>query len=48
MPLNLHELRLVVGEALDVAHRMSKPVVVAESVPDSDMEGQLSGAVRRA
>ncbi|MDB5384897.1 MAG: glnG 1 [Planctomycetaceae bacterium] len=43
-PLNLHELRRVVGEALDVADRMRKPAVVAESTVDTDVEGAIIGS----
>jgi DNA-binding NtrC family response regulator len=43
-PLDLHQLRRVVGEALDVAERMRKPAVVAESAPDADVEGAIIGS----
>jgi two-component system nitrogen regulation response regulator GlnG len=41
-PLDLHELRRVVGEALDVARRMRQPVVVAET--STDGEGAIVGS----
>jgi two-component system nitrogen regulation response regulator GlnG len=43
-PLDLHQLRRVVGEALDVARRMREPAVVAETLPDSDVEGAIVGS----
>jgi two-component system nitrogen regulation response regulator GlnG len=43
-PLDLHQLRRVVGEALDVARRMREPTVLAESPPESDMEGAVIGS----
>src|ERR1700674_3964055 len=33
-PLDLHQLRRVVGEALEVARRMREPAVVAETAPE--------------
>src|SRR5262245_40137368 len=36
-PLDLHQLRRVVGEALEVARRMRQPAVVAETAPDPDV-----------
>src|SRR5262249_12579680 len=42
-PLDLHQLRRVVGEALEVARRMREPAVIAESLPDSDVEGAIVG-----
>src|SRR5439155_16920041 len=33
-PLDLHQLRRVVGEALEVSRRMRAPAVVAETAPD--------------
>ncbi|HEV3004798.1 MAG TPA: sigma-54 dependent transcriptional regulator [Pirellulales bacterium] len=42
-PLDLHELRRVVGAALDVAERMRMPAVVAQSEPDADVEGAIVG-----
>jgi two-component system nitrogen regulation response regulator GlnG len=43
-PLDLHQLRRVVGEALEVARRMRAPAVLAEAEADPDMEGALVGA----
>src|SRR5438270_983409 len=43
-PLNLDQLRRVVGEALEVARRMRAPAVVAETATDSDAEGAIVGA----
>src|SRR5947208_9226949 len=40
-PLDLHQLRRVVGEALEVSLRMRAPAVLAETVPDSDVEGAI-------
>src|SRR5256714_3782172 len=42
-PLDLHQLRRVAGEALEVARRMRAPAVVAETAPDPDMEGAIIG-----
>ncbi len=42
-PLDLHQLRRVVGEALDVAQRMRAPAVVTETPPDPDVEGAILG-----
>src|SRR5205807_306376 len=43
-PLDLHQLRRVVGEALEVARRMREPAVIAESTADPDVEGAIVGA----
>src|SRR5438552_2741364 len=43
-PLDPHQLRRVVGEALDVARRMRQPAVVAETAADPDVEGAIVGA----
>src|SRR5437588_888554 len=43
-PLDLHQLRRVVGEALEVARRMREPAVVAETAADSDVEGAIVGS----
>src|SRR6059058_6067600 len=43
-PLDLHQLRRVVGEALDVARRMREPAVVAETLPDPDVDGAIVGS----
>ena len=42
-PLDLHQLRRVVGEALEVARRMREPAAVAETPPDPDVEGAIVG-----
>jgi nitrogen regulation protein NR(I) len=43
-PLDLDQLRRVVGEALEVARRMRAPAVVAETAADSDFEGAIVGS----
>src|ERR1700731_510537 len=43
-PLDLHQLRRVVGEALEVARRMREPAVLAESAPDPDVDGAIVGS----
>jgi two-component system nitrogen regulation response regulator GlnG len=43
-PLDLNQLRRVVGEALEVARRMREPAVVAESAADPDVEGAIVGS----
>jgi two-component system nitrogen regulation response regulator GlnG len=42
-PLDLNQLRRVVGEALEVARRMREPAVVAETPPDPDVDGAIIG-----
>jgi two-component system nitrogen regulation response regulator GlnG len=42
-PLDPHQLRRVVGEALEVARQMREPAVVAESAPDPDVGGAIVG-----
>jgi two-component system nitrogen regulation response regulator GlnG len=42
-PLDPHQLRRVVGEALEVARRMRQPAVVAETAPDPDVDGAIVG-----
>src|ERR1700736_5065102 len=42
-PLDLHQLRKVVGEALEVARRMREPAVLAETAPDPDVDGAIVG-----
>src|ERR1700716_1364879 len=42
-PLDLYQLQRVVGEALEVARRMHEPTVVAETLPDPDMDGAIVG-----
>src|SRR5438034_8140046 len=43
-PLDLHQLRRVVGEALEVARRMRAPAVLAETAPDPDVDGAIIGS----
>jgi DNA-binding NtrC family response regulator len=43
-PLNLHELRRVVGEALEVSRRMREPAIVAETAPDPGVDGAIVGS----
>src|SRR5437588_7677660 len=43
-PLDLHQLRRVVGEALEVARRMRAPAVLAETAPDPDVDGASVGS----
>src|SRR5712671_3880496 len=43
-PLDLHQLRRVVGEALEVARRMREPAVVAETAADPDVDGAVVGS----
>jgi nitrogen regulation protein NR(I) len=43
-PLDLHQLRRVVDEALEVARRMRAPAVLAESASDPDVEGAIIGS----
>jgi two-component system nitrogen regulation response regulator GlnG len=43
-PLDLNQLRRVVGEALEVARQMRQPAVLAESAPDPDAEGAIVGS----
>jgi two-component system nitrogen regulation response regulator GlnG len=43
-PLDLTQLKRVVGEALEVARRMREPAVVAESAPDPDVDGAIVGS----
>ena len=43
-PLDLHQLRRVVGEALEVAQRMREPAVIAETAADPDVEGAIVGS----
>ena len=43
-PLDLDQLRRVVGEALEVARRMREPAVVAETAADPDVEGAIVGS----
>src|SRR6266852_4282014 len=43
-PLDPHQLRRVVAEALDVARRMREPAVLAETAPDPDVDGAIVGS----
>src|SRR5947207_3705848 len=43
-PLDLSQLRRVVGEALEVARRMREPAVLAETAADPDVEGAIIGS----
>jgi two-component system nitrogen regulation response regulator GlnG len=43
-PLDLGQLRKVVGEALDVAKMMRDPAVITETPPDPDVDGALFGS----
>ncbi len=43
-PLDLHQLRQVVGEALEVARRMREPAVLADAALDPDVEGAIVGS----
>jgi two-component system, NtrC family, response regulator AtoC len=42
-PLDLHQLRRVVDEAVDVARRMREPAIVAETAADFDVDGAIVG-----
>src|SRR5438309_2354240 len=42
-PLDLDQLRRVVGEAVEVARRMRAPAIVAETAADPDVEGAVVG-----
>jgi two-component system nitrogen regulation response regulator GlnG len=43
-PLDLTQLRRVVGEALEVARRMRRPAVIAKDLPDPEVDGAIVGA----
>lgn len=43
-PLDLQQVRRVVGEALEVGRRMRAPAVVAESATDPDVDGAILGS----
>jgi two-component system nitrogen regulation response regulator GlnG len=43
-PLDLHQLKRVVSEAVEVARRMREPVVLAEAAADPDVEGVIVGS----
>ena len=42
-PLDLQQLRRVVGEALEVARMMREPAILAETATDPDVEGAILG-----
>jgi two-component system nitrogen regulation response regulator GlnG len=42
-PLDLDQLRRVVGEAVEVARRMRRPTVLTETAPDPDTDGAIIG-----
>jgi two-component system nitrogen regulation response regulator GlnG len=42
-PLDLGQVRRVVGEALEVGRRMRAPAVLAAALPDTDVEGAILG-----
>jgi DNA-binding NtrC family response regulator len=43
-PLDLQQVRKVVGEALEVGRRMRAPAVVTETPPEEDLDGAILGA----
>src|SRR6202045_1598335 len=43
-PLDLNQLRRVVGEALEVGRRMREPTVLAETAPEPDVDGAIVGS----
>ncbi|MBV8129150.1 MAG: sigma-54-dependent Fis family transcriptional regulator [Planctomycetaceae bacterium] len=43
-PLDLQQLRRVVGEGLEVAWRMREPAILAETATDPDVEGAILGS----
>src|SRR6202142_1101501 len=43
-PLDVVQLRRVVGEALEGARRMREPAILAETAPDPDIEGAIVGS----
>jgi two-component system nitrogen regulation response regulator GlnG len=43
-PLDLHQLRRVAGEALEVARRMREPAVLAEDAAAPDVDGAIVGS----
>src|SRR5437588_1830436 len=42
-PLDLAQVRRVVGEAVEVSRRMRSPAVVTETAPDPDVDGAILG-----
>src|SRR5882724_8792003 len=43
-PLDLHQLRKVVGEALEVSRRMREPAMLAEDAPEADVDRAIVGS----
>jgi DNA-binding NtrC family response regulator len=43
-PLDLHQLKRTVGEALEVSRRMREPAVLVEAAPDPDVDGAIIGS----
>src|SRR5207302_4180458 len=43
-PLDMQQLRRVVGEALEVARRMREPAVLTETAADPDVDGAIVGS----
>ncbi len=43
-PVDLHQLRRVVGAALEVARRMREPAVLAETAQEQDVDGAIVGS----
>ena len=43
-PLDLNQLRRIVGEAVEVVRRMREPAILAQSAPDGDVEGAIVGS----
>jgi two-component system nitrogen regulation response regulator GlnG len=43
-PLDLNQLRRVIGEAVEVTRQMRRPTVLTETAADSDTEGAIIGA----
>jgi two-component system nitrogen regulation response regulator GlnG len=43
-PIDLGQLKRIVGEALEVARRMREPAVLADAAPDADGDGAIVGS----
>ena len=43
-PVDMQQLRRVVGEALEVSRRMQEPAILAETAQDPDVEGTILGS----
>jgi len=43
-PVGQHQLRRVVDDALEVVRRMRQPAIVAETLPDPDVDGAILGS----